>query len=293
MGPAGVAWRRLRWTTLCALIALNLCACGALKLAYEDGETFTLLWVGRYLALDDDQTALARQRLAAWFAWHRKTQLPDYARFAAELSHRVDGPVTPLDMEQIELQMRLRWHRMVDQALPDLADIALTLKAEQLPRLEKKFAANDQVYRDDFVEISSTRRKKDLYNKELDRIEYWYGSLDSEQKALLRKTTDALPIDPTLWLAEREAREAELVAVLREIVQQRPSREVAIQMLRTYTLRLETSPDAVRRAYIETLNRANRDMYLTIANMTNATQRAHAAQKLADWIDDFNRLASG
>jgi hypothetical protein len=196
-------------------------------------------------------------------------------------------------MEQIELQMRLRWHRMVDQALPDLADIALTLKAEQLPRLEKKFAANDQVYRDDFVEISSTRRKKDLYNKELDRIEYWYGSLDSEQKALLRKTTDALPIDPTLWLAEREAREAELVAVLREIVQQRPSREVAIQMLRTYTLRLETSPDAVRRAYIETLNRANRDMYLTIANMTNATQRAHAAQKLADWIDDFNRLASG
>lgn len=286
-----------RWTRLCAHLCLScllsglVSGCGIIKMAYEDGETFTLLWASRYVSLDRDQEALARARLTTWLHWHRTTQLPDYAKLAQELQLRLKAPLAPGDMEQIETQMRGRWHTMVERALPDLADLALALRAEQLTRIEKKFASNDETYQGEFVDVTSPRRKKDLFNKELDRVEYWYGSLSTEQKNRLRDATDALPIDPPLWLAERQAREKEFLALLHQIIEQKPARDVVIGLLRSYATRLETSPDPVRRAYIEALNRANRDLYLTIANMTTPEQRSHAAEKLGDWIDDFNSLA--
>jgi hypothetical protein len=275
----------------CGLAALLVAGCGAVKLAYEDGDTFTMFWVARYISLDAAQEAFARPRVEAWFHWHRTTQLPDYAHFAIDLQQRVRGPVTAAEMDEVQSQVRGRWHRMVDRATPDLADLALTLRTDQLPRIEKKFAANDATYQSDFVDASSPRRKKDLFNKELDRVEYWYGSLSAEQKAQLRKQTDALPIDPALWLAERQAREKEILALLRQVIEQKPPRETVIESLRSYALRLETSPDPGRRAYIDKLNKANLAMYLDIANMASPEQREHAADKLGDWIQDFDRLA--
>ncbi|MGA2552817.1 MAG: DUF6279 family lipoprotein [Burkholderiaceae bacterium] len=272
-------------------VALALSGCGAVKLAYEDGETFTLFWAARYISLDHEQETFARNRVRAWFDWHRTTQLPGYARLGAEIQSQVRGPVALADIDRLESNVRAQWHQMVDAALPALADLALMLHDDQLVRLEKKFAANDDTYRSDYVEVSPSQRKKDLYNRELDRVEYWYGSLSSEQKQLLRKTTDNLPIDPVLWLTERQTREQELVALLHQIIEQKPAREKVVQMLHDYALRVETSPDPARRAYIEALDRSRRQMYVTVANMATPDQRAHAVSKLQDWIDEFTGLS--
>lgn len=270
-----------------------LSGCAAVKFAYEEGDTFTLLWSSRYISLDKEQTAFARPRLEAWFQWHRTTQLPDYAQLAAQLQKQVDAPVTAPEMEAVEKEVRERYHRMIDRALPDLAELALRLREDQLPQLQKKFDANDTAYRSDFVDASPERRKKDFYTKELERFEYWYGSLSGQQKAALRRASDALPIDPTLWLSERRAREQELVVILYEIAQKKPAPATVIEMLGKYAARLETSPDPTHRRYIEALDQANRELYMNMANLMTAEQRQHAVEKLGDWIGDLETLSRG
>jgi len=285
--PAGRGRRFWHLTTL-TLVAFALAACAAVKMGYNNGDTLTLIWINRYLDLDRNQDALVHERVQAWFHWHRTTQLPDYAGLAGEIEKRVGGPVTASEVAALETQIRLRWHRLVERTLPDAADLALTLRPDQFAKMERKFASNDDKYRTDWVDISPARRNHLLFHKALDRVEYWYGPLSPEQRATLRHAVESQPVDTPLWLSERQSREKELIALLRQISEQRPPRDTVIRLLGAYVARLETSPDPRHRSYMETLDQSNRELYALVANLATPSQREHAAAKLQGWVEDFN-----
>lgn len=288
-----LARRLQRSWTLAALgtLVLGLSACGAVKMAYNNGESLALLWANRYLDLDPNQDALARERVHAWFHWHRTTQLPEYALLAADIKKRVSTPVTASEVSALESQIQLRWLHAVQHALPDAADLALTLRPAQLIKMTAKFASNDEKYRSQWVDVSVSHRNDLRYQKMLNRIEYWYGTFSPEQRASVRRAVESQPVDARLWLAEREDREKELLGLLRRIAEQRPSRDEVIRLLGDYMARLNTSPDATRRAYIEALDQSNRELYVLVANLATVRQREHAALKLQSWIDDLNTSA--
>ena len=270
---------------------LGLAACGGIKLVYNHGESLALLWAHNYIDLDRSQDALARDRIHAWFQWHRTTQLPEYALVAADLEKRVSAPVTQPEVSALESHIRLDWMHALERALPDAADLALTLRPAQLVKLAEKFASNDEKYRRRWVDVSVSHRNDLRYQKTLERIEYWYGKFSPEQCASVRHAVESQPVDPRLWLAEREDREKELVALLRHIAEQRPQRDVATRLLANYLSRIETSPDPKHRAYIETLDQSNRDLYVLVANLATARQRAHAVLKLQGWVEDLTSAA--
>lgn len=260
-------------------------------MGYNNGDTLTLVWINRYLDLDRNQDALVRERIQAWFRWHRTTQLPDYADVAGDIEKRVSGPVTAAEVAALEVQVRLRWHRLVERTLPDATDLALTLRPDQFGKMERKFASNDDKYRADWVDISPARRNYLLYHKALDRVEYWYGPLSPEQRTTLHHAVELQPVDPRLWLNERQSREKELLILLRQISEQKPPRDTVIRLLGNYMARLETSPDPRHRSYIDALDQSNRELYVLVANFATPSQREHAAAKLQGWIDDLNTAA--
>ena len=67
-------------TIIIGLLALLLSGCSAVRLGYDNGPSLALWWLDGYLDLDRSQEARAKPLLEAWFAWHRATQLPDYAQ---------------------------------------------------------------------------------------------------------------------------------------------------------------------------------------------------------------------
>ena len=273
-------------------VAASLVACGVVKMGYRNADMVVPLWLDRYLDLDSAQHGLVRQRLRSLLAWHRSTQLPDYARLAADLQKRMTQTITTSDFAALDKEMLRRAETMVDHALPDAADLLLTVKPEQVKALQKKFADNDEKFRDDNLRGDTEKRQKVRYEKALDRAEEWYGRFDRQQRAAIRRASDARPLNNEFVLAERQRRQDELVALVGRMVRDKPPRETVIALLRAYCERFELSPDRERRAFQEALRHATDEMNATISNIATREQREHAVEKLQQWIDDFRKMAA-
>ena len=263
-----------------------------IKIAYRNADTVGLLWIDRYLDLTGEQKTLVKSRLHELVKWHRTTQLPDYAAFGTELQKLAPYSITPAEVTVLARQLRQRAYATVDHALPAIAEVALRLTPDNISAMEDKFADNDSKFRrDNHVKGDIGKQQKARYEKTLDRIEEWYGRFSREQRAAIRKLSDARPLDNDILLAERQRRESELIALLTRVEREKPSRDAVIALLRRYEEGFEFSPDPDRRAFQQALRRATETMDAAIHNLATPAQRARASSKLQDWIDDFRSLS--
>ncbi|MGI9026135.1 MAG: DUF6279 family lipoprotein [Burkholderiaceae bacterium] len=263
-----------------------------IKVGYRNADTVGLLWIDRYLDLTSEQQAFVKPRLRALVAWHRTTQLPDYATLGTEMKKLGQRAITPAEVTALAKQLRQRIDISAQHALPDMADLALKLTPDNIGAMEDKFADNDDKFRDDnHVRGEVEKQQKARYDKTLDRVEEWYGRFSREQRAAIRKLSDARPLDNDILLAERQRRERELVALLTRIEREKPSRDAVIGLLRGYNERFEFSPDRDKRAFQESMRRATEAMDAAIHNLATPAQRERAIAKLQDWIDDFRSLS--
>jgi len=263
-----------------------------IKIGYRNADTVGLLWIDRYLDLTSEQQAFVQPRLRELVTWHRTTQLPDYAAFAAELQKLAQRSITPAEVTALARQLKQRADTAVERALPVMADLALRLTPDNISAMDDKFGDNDDKFRsDNYVKGDVEKQQKARYEKTLDRVEEWYGRFNREQRAAIRKLSDARPLDNDILLAERQRRESDLVALLTRVQREKPSREAVIGLLRNYSERFEFSPERDKRAFQQSLRKATEEMDAAIHNLSTPAQRERAIAKLQDWVDDFRSLA--
>ncbi len=284
--------RRLATIAVALLIAACLDGCALVKVGYRNGDTVGLFMIDRYFDLASDQRDFVKPRLHRLLVWHRTTQLPDYAAFAQELQRRALQPITTAQIEALGEQARQRAMTTVYHALPDLADLALRLTPDNLAALQKKFAADDEKWRKEFMNGDVDHQQKARYEKTLDRLEEWYGRFDSDQRDRIRQLSDARPFDNDVVLGERRRRQNEMVALLTKVEHDKPPRDAVIAMLKDYADRFEQNPDPTRRAFLESLRHASEEMDASIHDLTTPQQRQRAVARLQDWIDDFRSLSA-
>ena len=70
--------RSLIIAVLCGVLTL-LSGCSMLRLGYNQAPDLAYWWIDGYADFNDLQTPRVRSALTQWFAWNRRTQLPDYA----------------------------------------------------------------------------------------------------------------------------------------------------------------------------------------------------------------------
>ncbi len=285
------AARVVSWSAI-AILAIAIAACGMIKVGYRNADTVGMLWIDRYLDLTSEQKDFVKPRMRELLAWHRTTQLPDYATLATEMQKLAQRPITAAEVTALAKQVKQRADTAALHALPYLADLALHLTPDNIAAMEEKFASNDDKFREEhFVKGDIEKQQKARYEKTLDRVEEWYGRLDRDQRAAIRKLSDARPLDNDIVLAERQRRERELIALMTRVEREKPSRDAVIQLLRNYNERFEFSPERDKRAFQESLRRATEAMDAAIHNMATQAQRDRAGGKLQDWIDDFRSLS--
>ncbi len=117
-----------------------------------------------------------------------------------------------------------------------------------------------------------------------------YGSLDSAQRQLLAAGLAASPADPERWLAERRARNAELLRSLRQWQAERADPATVQAGLRRLAAETARSPRADYRAYSQRVMVANCALIAQLHNITTAEQRQRAADKLRGWQADLRAL---
>jgi hypothetical protein len=283
---------RLARLTLLLLFVL-LAGCSALRLGYANGDTFLYWWLDGYVDFNDDQKPWVKRDIEQFVAWHRRTQLEDYAQLLGRVQQRLRTRVSAADVLADYAEVRKRVDVVVEKSLPQLTVLAMSIEPEQIAHLERKFASNNESYRKDYLRGSVEDRQRFRFKKVMKQAEYWFGNFSDEQEAKIRAASDARPLDNEIWMAERQRRQQEMLKMLHRIRAERPSRVAAAAMLREYArASVDNFTYAEHRAFFDDTREGMAQMVATIINIATPEQRDHASRRLQKWIEDSRELAA-
>lgn len=273
------------------MAALLLSACSMLNLAYRNGETLSYWWINGYIDVESSQRPWLKERIGRLFDWHRKTQLGDYIDLLVlaqkQLQHPVDRQLLQNDLAEVKKRIAV----IVEHALPDMADLALDLRPQQIEEIAGKFASANSDYRKNYLRGDTAQRQRYRFKNFMGQAEYWFGDFSREQESQIRKALDAVPIDNDRYFAARLQRQRELLDVLRKIHAERPSREATMQLLRGQAMALFEPPGgAEHAAFFAARQEGMLNAAVMVINSATPAQRKRAVAKLQDFIDDFRRL---
>jgi hypothetical protein len=277
-----------------ALVALSAAACSTVHFTYNHGDTLLYWWLNAYVDLDSDQESFVKQDIDNFFKWHRQTQLRDYAGLLSKVQRQLAGNPTQEDLLSDYRDIKARTELMAFKALPDLADLARTIKPDQIAKMERKFTKNNEDFKRKYMSGDLEHQKKVRFQKSMDQFELWFGPYSREQEAILRKASDARPMDNEIWLQERKMRQQKIIALLRRVQQEKLNKEQTMaaihDLLREFFDRFD-APD--RKAFFDAYVDSTSKYILTAIRIATPDQKAHAQKRMQGWINDFNNLAAG
>ena len=282
------------WRILLPLVAscLLATACSSTRLGYGALPIWLGWQIDRHLGLDAAQSELVSTRVDALHRWHRQTQLPAYTAFLASVQSQLDGSVGAADIGRWRADVLAAWTPIAERIAPDLAALALTLRASQLERLASRFEEANRDERRKLLPEGVERRAEARAERVLERVRFFISDLPSRQEREIRALAATLPAGEADWLAEREARQQAVLAVLGRIVRERPPPETAQRWCREMLTGLWRSDDPVRREAIARATAASDALSATILERSAPAQRAQLHARLRGLADDFSVLAA-
>ncbi len=287
-----LGWLR-RWRIIAAaLLVLGLAGCSVLRLAYSQADELGFWWLDGYVDFDDSQSPRVRDAIGRWFAWHRRTQLPDYAALLDRAATEVLQDTTAATTCRWFAELRQRADAAVEHALPEAAVIAAGFSTEQLLHIERQQAKNRAEFRADFLQPDPAERLARSVERATERAEQLYGRLGERQRQRIAQGVEASPFDAERWLAERQRRHRDLLTELRRLQGADANGGAPTAGLRAYWQRVQRSPDEAYRRYQDRLEAYNCELSAQLHNLTSPAQRQEAQRRLRGWQSDLRRLAA-
>lgn len=265
-------------------------ACSALRFGYNQADELAYWWLDGYLDFNEAQTPRVRDALAQWLAWHRRTQLPDYAALLARARAEAPTPTTPERVCQWWDDVRGRIDAAFERAIPASAELMLTLTPDQLRHIERRYAKANDEFRADFLQSDPAERRKESVRRAVERAESFYGRLDDSQRARIVKAVGESPFDADLWFSERKRRQQDALQMLRRLKPEGAGPDQAQAALRVYYEHALRSPRPEYARYAQTLTDYNCGLAASLHNSATPAQRAVLVGKLRGWEADIRSL---
>ena len=289
--------RRIIRLALLALAGLAFSGCSMVRLAYDQAPNLVYYWIDGYVDVNGEQTPPLRDAIDRWFAWHRRTQLPDYADLLARVQREVTESTTPAAVCAWQAEGERRLDTALEAAAPAAAELILTLTPEQLQHIERRMAKAQVEMRADFLQTDPAVRQAKSLERTVDRFEMLYGRLDAPQRQRLAALLAASTFDAERWLDERRARQREMLqamasasAAARSDVNRGEAAQQAKVAAHLIVDRTGRSPRADYRAYQQRLTQDNCALIASMHNTMTPAQRQNARAKLKGWEDDLRTL---
>ena len=273
-------------------LAILLSGCGALRLGYNQAPELAYWWLDAYADFQRDQDPGVRGALDAFFRWHRRTQLGDYAQLLARAQAEVQQPATAAQACRWYDEALARLQPMVQQGVPLLLGTVQTFTPRQFRHIERKYGKRNAEFVADYLQDDPEERTQASVDRAVERLETLYGWLEAAQKEEVRRMVLASPFDPALWLAERKARQQDILQTLRRLAAERPPAAESQAALLALVDRIQRSPRQAYRDYQQRLLQYNCEFAARLHNSTSPAQRMKAVEKLKGWEEDFRALAA-
>ena len=171
--------------TLALAAAALLTACTALRLAYDNADTYLLFRAKSYLDLDAKGSDELDERIDEFFAWHRRTALPQYARLSEEAAKRVTRGLSREDLVWGYDSLVAHARQSLRFAAERVAPLLDRLTPQQVAHMERRFAEDNRKFAREYLRGSEAERRKRRARRLEERLEDWLGDLSHVQARLI------------------------------------------------------------------------------------------------------------
>ncbi len=273
---------------LCALSML-LGSCSMIRVGYGQIDTVAGWMVQDYFELEPAQRDVFNNRFQRLHQWHRREQLPEYARFFGEVRDRAQKGMRSEDVQWLVDGIKARFAIIAARAAPDATELLADLTPAQIEALRKRLDANNRKFiREHRLDQPPAARKQAQQRRLLSQIKDWVGPLSAEQETRVIALIQPLPLTESLRHEDRLRRQKEFFTLL----EQRGNRAVFAPRLRDWLINWENgrSPELARGMDEGWRKRA--DFYAAVDKLLTPEQRSHFTGRLQDYIEDFRELAT-
>jgi hypothetical protein len=275
------------WCALRAVVALfallALAGCSSTQLVYDNGAMLMRWRATSYLDVHGAQEKDLELRIERFLAWHRATALPQYARLAESCARRVERGLTRADLEWGYDAFRAQLDESLRFAAREIAPLMDSLTPNQITHLEQRIAEDNREFAEDELDGDDTARRKRRMERNLTRLEEWFGPLSPAQRAAVRRYSETAPPTAALRASDRVRRQALLLEIVRTGTAQRRLADWAAGWDQGRAPDYATASRGQREAYY--------DMLLTIDRTLSPEQRATAAARFRRFAQEFQLLA--
>lgn len=272
------------------LIAVLFTGCSAVRLGYDQADHLGYWWVDHYLDLSSDKSRQFKADLQALHAWHRQSQLPEYARLASELSTRMGGEPSSAEVCDNIQVLREKFELLSRQSVPVWARLAQQLGPEEINYLRKKFTQEDKEWKAKWLDADVEKIHDLRYEDWLRRAELFYGRLNHDQKKFIQQAIVHSSWDPRISWERRQQRQQKIIAVLEKIRHQHLS-QFDVEAELSLIIEQIVNPEDPKQSNMQ--RKVVEEACINIAGLhqrTTASQRHHASEKFSDYANDFRYL---
>jgi hypothetical protein len=215
------------------------------KLAYNNADWLAQWYIDDYLDLSRDQNRNLDIELDSILEWHRNTQLLHYRQQLVALSNDLDNlPIS----EQVWLkhlnQITDHWQRARRELSTRAARLAPQLDQYQVNYLFTKLAENNKERLDDFNEKTIEEYREDRFEKLLETIENYLGTVKKQQKSYVGIFIDNSKITEKEWFDSKVKLQAAMKNVFVASTESELTTELFEIMVNPDQFKSDTSFDA-------------------------------------------------
>ena len=285
-----VGWLR----ALARLVAPALClallaGCNMLSVGYGHIDTYASWMAGEYFDLDPQQKQDFRTRFDRLHEWHRTEQLPDYARFLASSSSRIQKGVSNEDAVWIAQGIEDRYRALVKRGSDDAAAVLMTITPAQLEALQRRWEKDNARYkREHRVNGTPAEQRQARTERELKRIREWVGEIGPEQEKKIAALAADLPLAPKLRYEDRLRRQKEFLQLM---ANRGTDTKQFADRLRHFLLSWEEGRNPEFQRFFSEWRRRQTEFYVEAARLMTPQQRTTLIGRVERYASDFTQLA--
>ncbi|AYQ28266.1 MULTISPECIES: DUF6279 family lipoprotein [unclassified Polaromonas] len=271
-------------------LAVALQGCSVMKIAYNQAPELAYWHLDGHFDFTDAQTLQVKADLAKLQAWHRQTQLPAYIETLQKLRQQIPADMDAAGACALYADVRSKLIAVTNRAEPAVVALVGTLNADQLVKLQTRFAKGNAEYREDFLDGSRKARRDKRYKQAVSRAEMLYGSLDHKQLAVIAHRIDNSHFSAPVSYEEKLRRQQDALQTLRPLVAGQAAPEKTQAAMKGLLERTLNSPDPAYRAYMDKLTQDACSGFAELHNSTTPAQRSKAVETLLRYEQDFKTL---
>lgn len=270
----------------------SMSACSLFKVGYNNAPTLAHTWLITRIDLYDDQSALARRNLDAFFVWHREHELPQFRQRLLALADRSGqlSTASAKEVEEVSDAFRQSLARSAEKASVLLAPAMLSLWPNQIEPLQRLLDSSNEDYREENLEISIEEKREKLRDTMNSRFETWLGPLSEEQAELIDRWADQRPDYSEARYESRIAQQKKYMA----LVEKAANRQLTEKKLATELERLlngwQAPKSKVERQQTQERRELVLELVVAVLGVSTPEQTEHFRQQARDWAFDLGEL---